>query len=230
MQVKKIHDWNLTPKEAVQVQRKLKKGLCFPKLTQTVRTVAGADLSFSKGDARIFAAVVILKIDDMKVIEIVSGVGESPFPYIPGLLAFRELPLLCDLFSKLPQTPDVLICDGQGIAHPRGLGIASHLGLLLNIPTIGCAKKRLVGRYDEVGKGRWSRSALIHKNEIVGTVLRTRENVKPIFISPGNNIDLESAVVIVQQCITRYRLPEPTRMAHLHVNKFRKEAANYGHK
>jgi deoxyribonuclease V len=223
MKVTPLHSWDLDYKQAVELQKILASKLQFSKLDHPVQYVAGADISYSKADPRIFGAVVILKLPEFTIIESSYAYKEIPFPYIPGLLAFRELPILWEIFKKIKKVPDVVICDGQGIAHPRKLGLASHLGLLLKIPTIGCAKKRLVGEYAEPGKDRWSESPMIYKGDVVGAALRSREKVKPIFISPGHMIDLNGAIAVVKSCITKYRLPESTRLAHQLVNKLRLE-------
>jgi len=228
MLVKQLHPWDLTFQEATSVQKDLKCRLTFPPLKKRVKLVAGADISYSKKDPRLFAVVVVMQIPGMEIVEVQSEVGLSPFPYVSGFLAFRELPILCPVFEKIKNTPDVVICDGQGIAHPRGMGLAAHLGLLLNIPTIGCAKSRLIGEYDPVPEERWSQSSLLYKEKIVGAVVRTRAKVKPVFISPGNHIDLESSVKVVKQCVTRYRLPEPTRQAHRLVNQIRSRSVSSG--
>lgn len=223
MKVNNIHSWNLTYSEAIELQKKCIEKLTFPKFKGNVSYIAGVDISCSKGDPRLFGAVVILKVSDLSIVEVATGYEQATFPYIPGLLSFRELPLLCKIFEKVSLIPDIVVCDGQGIAHPRSMGIASHLGLCIDIPTIGCAKKRLVGDYGPVGKKKWSQSDLVYRDNVVGAVVRTRENVKPVFISPGNQIDLENAVEILKMCTTKYRLPEPTRLAHKEVNILRKQ-------
>ncbi len=214
------------PKRQSRSRRNWRSVLSLPLWKHTPITVAGADVSFSKKDPRIFAAVVVLKLPELEIVEIATAVDTASFPYVPGLLSFREIPILIQAFKKLKQTPDIVLCDGQGIAHPRGIGLASHLGLFLDIPTIGCAKSRLIGEYRPVGEKQWSKSLLKHKGETVGTVLRTRAQVKPLFISPGHLIDLNGSVSIVKKCTGRFRLPEPTRQAHIAVNQLRKEVQN----
>jgi deoxyribonuclease V len=150
--------------------------------------------------------------------------GRSSFPYIPGLLSFRELPVLLSAVKKIRTPPDVILCDGQGIAHPRGLGIASHLGVVLDRPTIGCAKSRLVGSFGAVGEEKGSYASLEYGNFRVGAVLRTRAGTRPVFISPGFKVTYEEAIVIILNCVTKYRIPEPIRSAHLLVNRVRREA------
>lgn len=214
-----LFDPNLTPKEAVQQQRLLAERLQFPPLEKKVKWVAGADVAYSRETGKHVAAIVILEIPELNVVEMQTVSGTTTFPYIPGLLSYREIPVLLKTFEKIKKMPDVILCDGQGIAHPRGLGLASHLGLLFGIPTVGCAKSRLVGEYRMPGKNKGCHTPLTYKEEIVGAVLRTRTGVKPIFVSPGCHIDLESSLAVVMQCVTRFRLPEPTRLADLEVGK-----------
>ena len=222
MKVYPLHPWDVTPKEAVQIQRKLVNQLISAPLEKKVTYVAGADISFNRKDPRLFAAVVVLKLPELEVVETRHQIGEATFPYVPGLLSFRELPLLCKIFEQLKILPDVIVCDGQGIAHPRGIGLAAHLGLLLNVPTIGCAKTLLVGEHRAVGEKQWSRSSLIYREKVVGAAFRTREKVKPVFISPGHLIDLKGALAVIKRCTGRYRIPEPTRQAHILVNQLRR--------
>jgi len=186
-----------------------------------VRLVAGADLSYAKWSDRFFAAVVVLELAGLQVVEEVTLEGKSPFPYIPGLLSFREGPLLMRAFRRLKSRPDLVLFDGHGIAHMRGFGIASHLGLLLDLPSIGCGKTRLVGEHDEPGEKFGDQTPLVHKRRRVGAVVRTREKVKPIHVSPGHRIGIEPAVRWVLSCCGGYRLPEPTRQAHLLSNRAR---------
>ncbi len=228
MQIKQIHKWNLRPKEAIGLQKELAgllKSIPSPALAiSKLKRVAGVDVSYSKSDNRLFASVVILSYPGLEIIEEKVAQGLARFPYVPGLLSFREGPIVLKAFAKIKNTPDVVIFDGQGIAHPRGLGLASHMGLLLGLPTIGCAKSRLIGEYKDPGTKRGSYSALTFKNKLVGSVLRTRDKVKPVFISKGVNIDLPSSRKIVLACCRGYRLPEPTRQAHILVNKLREKA------
>jgi deoxyribonuclease V len=165
---------------------------------------------------------VVFSLDPFAVVEEAVAWGHVSFPYIPGLLSFREAPILLKAFKKLRHTPDIVIFDSQGIAHPRGLGLASHMGLLLDTPSIGCAKSRLVGTFKEPGTRAGARSPLKHEGKHIGTVLRTRDGVKPVFVSPGHKIDMRGAVRWVLKCCKGYRLPEPTRAAHHLSNKARK--------
>jgi len=221
MKIQKLHSWDISPKEAANVQRELLSKISLKPLKGKVRYVAGADVSYSRGDPRLFAAVVVLKLPELEVVEVKTYMGEATFPYISGFLAFREIPVLLEVFRELKTVPDVVLCDGQGIAHPRRMGLASHLGLWLNVPTIGCAKTRLVGEYEMPREEKGSWSELVDRDECVGVVLRTRKKVKPIFVSPGHLIDLESSVRVVKSCVGRYRIPEPTRLAHIEVNRAR---------
>ena len=189
------------------------------------RFVAGADISYSKGDDRFFAAVVVLDTGTLQTVTQTVHAERVRFPYIPGLLSFREGPPLLKAFEKLDVAPDVVLFDGQGIAHPRGLGLASHLGLFLDVPAIGCAKTRLVGEHGEPGKEAGSRTDLVLEGRVVGAVLRTKTGVKPVFVSQGHRIGLKRSVDIVLSCCGGYRIPEPVRRAHLLVNEIRRQAA-----
>ena len=217
------HRWDLTPKEAVALQRQIKGELLLTPLTGKIATVAGADVSYNRGSDLFFAGVVLLALPGLEVIETASASGRVTFPYVPGLLSFREGPILLEAVRKLAQTPDLVIFDGQGIAHPRGIGIAAHMGLFLGIPTVGCAKTRLCGEFDPPGEERGARSPLMMNGERLGAVVRTKERVKPLFVSPGHLIDMEGSVEAVLNCLGGYRLPESTRQAHLLVNRLRRE-------
>jgi deoxyribonuclease V len=192
-------------------------------LKKKPRLVGGADVAYSKKADVLFAAILVFRYPTMELVEVSSARGPAPIPYIPGLLSFREIPVLLKAVEGLERCFDVLICDGQGIAHPRRLGLASHLGLLLDLPTVGCAKSRLVGKYAAVGEEAGSISEIIHKEKTVGAVVRTREKVKPVFVSPGYKIDLKGALSVVLGSVRGYRIPEPLRQAHLTVSRLRKE-------
>ncbi|MEA1935766.1 MAG: deoxyribonuclease V [Thermodesulfobacteriota bacterium] len=223
MKIKNLHSWDVTYREAINIQQTLREKLILDdkNMPDEIRTIAGADISYSRGSNLFFAAVVLLEFPSLEIIEETFFTERVIFPYIPGLLTFREgLPLL-KAFEKLRIVPDVAIFDGQGIAHPRGLGLASHMGLFLNMPTIGCAKTRLAGKYDEPGKEVGDYSPLMLDDRIVGAVLRTKKNVKPVFISQGHKIGLQRAIDIVLSSCTGYKLPEPVRKAHLTVNRIR---------
>lgn len=222
MRFAKLHDWNLTPTEAVQLQRELAVRIDARTPLGKWNVVAGADVSYNKFDPTLYASVIVFRVCDSSVIETVDVVTRAAFPYVPGLLSFREAPAILQAFAELKTKPDVVLFDGQGIAHPRSLGIASHMGLWLGLPTIGCAKSRLCGKYNEPKPRAGSRSRLVHEKEQIGYVVRTKDNVKPLFVSAGHGIDLASAVRVVLSTVRGYRLPEPTRQAHLRVNGLRR--------
>ena len=206
--------WDLTPKQAIELQKKLTNQLIITDQFSEIRTVAGVDVGFEQQNTIARAAIAVLSLDNLKLIN--TSIARRPvtFPYVPGLLAFREIPVVLDALEQLSQQPDMLLCDGQGIAHPRGLGIAAHLGLLTNIPSIGVAKKRLIGDHEPVGNHKGDYQPLYIKGKQVGVVLRTRDNVKPLYISPGHRVSITTAMEMVMRCLTKYRLPETTRYAH----------------
>ena len=219
MQFATLHSWDCSPQEAIALQKELAgQVVLHGALAGLIKTVAGADVSYRRRAEQLHAAVVLLDYDTMEILESVTASGEVGFPYVPGLLSFRELPILLQAFRKLSKVPDVVLADAQGIAHPRRLGLASHLGLWLDLPTIGCAKSRLCGVGGEPNPEKGSWTALCDDREILGRVVRTRERVRPLFISPGHKIDLDSAVAVALHCSRGYRLPEPTRQAHLLSN------------
>jgi len=215
MELRDLHRWDLSPKEAIAVQRELASLVVCQGSPTAVRRVAGVDCSVDRVAKRGTGAVVVLSYPELEVIE--TAVAEAPltFPYVPGLLSFRETPVLREAFRKIAGPIDLLLVDGQGYAHPRRFGIACHLGLLLDVPAIGCAKSRLLGEHAEPGRAAGSRSDLIDKGEVIGSVLRTRAAVKPLFVSSGHRIGLAEAEAWVLRCCRGYRLPEPTRLAHL---------------
>ncbi len=212
--MKTLHAWNLTPEEAAQVQKGLREHLDLTwDDSRVVKTVGGVDVAIPGETAR--CAIVVLRFPDLTPVE--SGIAEVPllFPYIPGLLTFREGPAVLAAWDKLTVKPDLLLFDGQGIAHPRGMGIASQMGLWLERPTIGVAKSKLYGHHEPVGPHPGDRAPLLDRDgNIIGEVLRTRERTNPLYISPGNLIDVDHAVEFVLACRAGYRLPEPTRWAH----------------
>ncbi len=209
-----IHRWDVSPSEAISIQKELKNKTVLIDDFSNIEFVAGVDVGFEKSSNTGKAAVVVLRLSNLEVVETAISRSHITFPYIPGLLSFREIPCILRALNKLKITPDILLCDGQGIAHPRRMGVACHLGVITNIPAIGVAKTRLVGQHEKVPnqKGKWCQ--LKEKDEKIGAVLRTRKNVKPLYISPGHRISLETSIKIVMQCITKYRLPETTRQAH----------------
>jgi deoxyribonuclease V len=220
-----LHSWDLTRGEAVEVQRRLRNLVRLQPLTRPVRAIAGADISYNKFSEFVYAGIVVLSLPDLRIVETAGVRSVSKFPYVPGLLSFREAPSLLEAWEKLKTKPDVLMLDGQGIAHPRRFGIACHVGVLLDLPTIGCAKSILVGKYGELGLVAGNRSPLVDRGEQVGVALRTKNKVAPVYVSPGHLIDLDSAIDLVLRSTTKYRLPEPTRQAHLLVNRLRVEDA-----
>ena len=210
-----FHAWTLTPKEAMRVQSSLSERLVHTWDARDVLTIGGVDVSVKDGVSR--AAIVILSFPDLVPVEESRAEAPPPFPYVPGLLTFREGPVILEAWSNLMQRPDLILFDGQGIAHPRHMGIAAHMGLWLGIPTIGCAKSRLYGYHEDPGREKGDSTDLRDKRDkgrVIGSVLRTRTNVKPLFISPGHMIDVNHAVGFTLACCERYRLPEPTRWAH----------------
>jgi deoxyribonuclease V len=226
---RQLHPWDVDYKTAVAIQADLRVKLVLrDDGPADIRVVAGADISCNKGDDRVYAAVVLLDVDTLDVVEEASHSGRTSFPYIPGLLTFREGPPLLRAFEKLRRRPDMVLFDGQGIAHPRGFGLAAHMGLILDLPSVGCAKTRLIGSFEEPGARRGQCSPLMHDGRQIGAVLRTKDRVKPVFVSQGHRVSLERAVDAVLNCARRYRLPEPVRRAHILVNKLRREAAQKG--
>ena len=203
--------WALTPSDAIELQIRLSSFVDRESNVKQVDTVAGIDTGYSKGVSR--AAVVKLEYPSLK--PIACAVAERPvrFPYIPGLLFFREGPAIIEALEKLDTAPDLLIFDGQGIAHPRRLGLASHIGLLVDIPSVGCAKTKLLGEYDEPGPDSGSFTYLSDRGEIIGAVVRTRSNVKAVFVSIGHKVSLEDSIQFILNCCRGYRLPETTRQA-----------------
>jgi len=187
-----------------------------------VRYIAGADVSYSKGSDEYFAGAVLMSYPDMEVVEESWAAGSASFPYVPGYLSFREGPVTLKAIEGLSRKPELIIFDGQGIAHPRGMGLASHLGLVLGIPSVGCAKSVLVGKFREPGMSRGSMSRMVYDGDTVGAALRTRDRVKPVYVSVGHGVSLDTACRIVLECAKGYRLPEPTRRAHLLVNRARR--------
>jgi deoxyribonuclease V len=208
---KLAHPWDVTYEQAVAIQNDLCHRISENPL-KSVTTVAGIDVSFPNANAR--AAVVVLSFPALKPLDYATAQLPLSFPYIPGLLAFREMPVVLAALGKLQSWPDLFIFDAHGFAHPRRLGLASHAGVLLDWPSIGCAKSRLIGEYVEPGQERGAWSPLVHDGETIGRVLRTRTGVKPVYVSIGHQIDLPSATRCVLQCAPKYRLPETTRYAH----------------
>lgn len=214
MRFKNIHPWNLSPKQAIRIQNELRQKIKLKKYPTTPKLIAGVDVAF-KDDRAIGAIAALVSLPELKVIEYVRKVARISYPYIPGLLTFREGPVLEKCFRAIKFEPDVIIFDGQGIAHPRNMGIATHMGILLDKPTIGCAKTHLFGDYVEPKNLRGSFSYILDKQKKrLGAVLRTKDNIRPLYVSPGYKMDIESSIRIISMCTKKYRLPEPIRIAH----------------
>lgn len=223
MLIRKLHKWDLKPAEARELQKDLAARVELAPLPGRPALVAGADMALSRQADLCFAAVVVLRLPDLEPVEEVTASDVLSFPYVPGLLSFREGPVLLKAFARLTHVPDVVIFDGQGLAHPRRLGLASHMGLWLGLPTVGCAKSRLIGEHVEPGSARGDSVPLRDAGEQIGSVLRTRTGVKPVFVSPGHRADFTTSERIVLDCCTKYRLPEPTRRAHIAVAQAKTE-------
>lgn len=224
MEIRETHPFDLTSAEAIRLQERLRAQIHLSGDIHDVSFVAGADASYTKGSDVIHAVVVVLRYPDLTVVERVSVSVVTGFPYIPGLLAFREGPALIEAFRRLRSEPDVIFFDGHGIAHPRGIGIASHMGLLLDRPSIGVAKSLLTGSVAKPGFMRGSMTPILRDGETIGMAVRTKEWAKPVYVSVGHRISLEAAVDLVLATARGYRLPEPTRQAHLLSNAVRKES------
>ncbi len=211
--------WPRNILEASRLQDIHRRRLCVTSLAAEPEYVAGVDAAFLEN--RVFAAACLYRLPELLIVEQSSSVMRATFPYIPGYLFFREGPAIMEAVQRLSRRPDVLIVDGQGIAHPRGIGSASHIGVLLDIPSIGCAKKKLVGEFEVPGekKGNWS--SLMYSGRIIGAVLRTKDRIRPLFISPGHHVDLKDAIQITLACTGRYRIPEPLRCADFLSRKLR---------
>src|ERR671915_1588381 len=222
MKVGELHSLDLSPPEARRLQEELaSRVVAGPALDLSgVRHVAGADVSTQGNMA--YATVVVLEFPGLSLVEVQGFEVPLRFPYVPGLLSFREVPSLAGALRRVETRVDALILDAQGLAHPRRMGLASHPGIFLDVPTVGCAKSRLVGSFEEPGREKGSATDLVHRGETVGRVLRTREGVSPVYVSVGSGIDLESAVDLVLACCTKYRLPETTRQAHNAANRLRR--------
>jgi deoxyribonuclease V len=236
--MKPLHSWNVSVEKAIRIQEALidriilkntfskvhpvrnSSGTSNPVaelwciISNGVKTIGGGDVTYSKNGNLLFGAVVVLSFPDMEILDTATADGKISFPYIPGLLSFREGPILIKTFQKLKLKPDVMIYDGQGIAHPRGMGLASHMGLWFDLPSIGCAKTPLLDEFISPGPSRGSFEWIHRGSEKVGAVLRTKERVKPLFISPGHRIDLSTSIQLILESCKGYRFPEPLRKAH----------------
>jgi deoxyribonuclease V len=218
-----MHEWKVTPAEAIEIQKRLREQVRIEPLTKEPASIGGCDVSMDRFATEGFAGFVTFAYPSLNPLSHAVVKRPIPFPYVPGLLSFREIPMLVDAWNALTVKPELLLVDGIGIAHPRRLGIASHLGIMLDIPTIGCAKSVLIGAYEEPGSvpGSWTPLIDQKNGDVIGAALRTKEKVQPIFISPGHRITLEESVAFVMRCVRKHKLPEPTRLAHLAVNDYR---------
>jgi deoxyribonuclease V len=223
MRVNPLHPWNLTPKEAIEIQKQLSTRIIHGNHVKTVRTVAGADMAVSNNPPLAYAGVVVLSFPELQIVETQQAVLKLTFPYIPGLLAFRESPALLKAFEKLRIEPDLVMIDGQGLAHPRGFGIACHIGLWLDKPTIGCAKSRLFGDHRPPGqkRGDWTPLTGNH-DDVIGAAVRTKYKTNPVYVSVGHKINLPTAIQFTLACAHGYRIPEPTRQADIFVGHLKR--------
>lgn len=225
MRYRRRHAWDVTPAEAIRLQETLRGRVVLRDDTpREFRTVAGLDVSYDRRSPWIFAAVVVLRLPALDVADQAVIRARATFPYLPGLLSFRESPAGLAAWERLRTRPDCLLCDGHGYAHPRRFGLACHFGLLVGLPTIGCAKSVLVGAYREPATTRGALSDLVHDGEVIGAALRTRDATRPVFVSAGHRVSLRRAVETVLACSPRYRIPEPIRRAHTLVNRVRHAA------
>jgi deoxyribonuclease V len=221
MNIPLIHPWKVSPREAIRIQEELRKKLRLRTPTTPLKKIAAGDVSYSRLDDRTYAAFLLFTYPDLTLLERASAKGHASFPYIPGLLTFREGPVLLQAFSRLAARPDLILIDGQGIAHPRAMGIAAHIGLILNLPSIGCAKSRLIGTHKEPALDRGQAVPLLVGDRTAGMVLRTRNGVKPVYVSPGHKMDMDTSLRIVLSLCRGYRIPEPLRQVHIFVNHLR---------
>jgi deoxyribonuclease V len=220
MNARPLHPWQVSTHEAIAIQKRLRQEVLAHGSLGEVRYIAGADIATSKDSPKAYAGVVVLRYPELEIVEERGIEGEVSFPYVPGLLTFREGPVLIKVFETLLTEPDVIVFDGQGLAHPRGMGIATHMGLLLDRPSIGCAKSPLFGRYQEPdsAKGAWA-DLRDPEGHIIGAVLRTKARTNPVFVSIGHRMDLTTAIQLMVSCARGYRIPEPTRLAHNFVTR-----------
>jgi deoxyribonuclease V len=224
MRIRPLHSWDLAPRDAVELQRRLAARVMKDGDAEAFQLIAGADVSYNRFSPTFYASVVVLRLPDLELVETAHAVREVRFPYVPGLLSFREAPVLLDAFARLRREPDVVVLDGQGVAHPRRLGLASHVGLWLDRPCIGCAKSLLTGTGRMPRRVVRATAPIVDHDEVIGMSVRTKAMAKPVYVSVGHRINLPRAVAVVLSAIRGYRLPEPTRLAHIHVNQRRRSA------
>jgi deoxyribonuclease V len=211
----------LSLSEATSLQNKMRHEVSLQAETNIVTTIAGGDISHNKDSETVYAGIVVLSYPQMQVVSYSLVAGETKFPYVPQYLGFREVPALIEAWKQIPQKPDIIVLDGQGITHPREMGIASHFGVLTGQASIGCAKNMLTGNYSPLGLERFSQSEILVDGGVKGYALRTKSGVKPVYISPGHKISVKDSLRIMKQCTLKHRIPEPTRLAHNYVNQFR---------
>ena len=220
--MKPLHPWKVTPEEAIQIQENLRQRIILQKMFSSVRTIGGGDVSYQKEGSFLFGAMVILSFPQMETLDAATAYGRISFPYFPGLLTFREGPILTKTFQKLRIRPDILIFDGQGIAHPREMGLATHLGIWFNLPSIGCAKTPLLGKPKTPRPSKGSFELIQKDGKEVGVMLRTKDRVRPVFVSPGYGIDLPTSIRLILDSCQGFRIPEPLRRAH-HFSRILRE-------
>ncbi len=214
MKIAPLHEWNLSPQKAIELQKQLAfEVVAEDRFDAPIETVAGIDLGYNAANETCRAVVVVLSFPALELVESSEAILPIQFPYVPGLLSFRETPVAVKALEKLKITPGAIICDGQGLAHPRKFGIACHIGLITNVPTLGAAKSLLVGKFENLCEKRGSTADLIYKKEIVGAAVRTKDRVQPVYVSAGHLISLPTAIDLVLRCAPKYRLPETTRLA-----------------
>jgi deoxyribonuclease V len=219
-----LHSWSLSPKEGVELQKRLRGRIISSDQFGEVRTVAGADVAFDRKTNTGYGGIIVFDCQSLEEIDRAGTSGKVTFPYVPGLLSFRETPLLLEAYERLSVQPDLIICDGHGIAHPRRFGFASHLGLLLDLPSIGCAKSKLIGEFEPSEPAAGKYSPLVDGKETIGAVLRTRSQVNPVFVSVGHKVSLPTAIEIVMNCSDGYRIPKPTRLADHFVDELKRHS------
>lgn len=219
VKARSLHPWRVSYDEAVALQVSLGRQVSLVPPADPVALVAGADVAYSRRTHLMYAAVVVLRYPTLELVETIEHQAPAVFPYIPGLFTFREVPPLLDAFARLTVRPDLLVFDGHGLAHPRRFGLASHAGLLLDCPAIGCAKSRLVGSYEELPDEPGAWTPLVDRGETIGSVLRTRHGVRPVFVSVGHRMNLPTARRLIRATLGRFRLPEPVRLAHLATSR-----------
>lgn len=216
-----MQNWNVNPAEAIQIQQEMRNNIILKPLDKEIQYIAGTDISLNLDSDVAYAGIIVLNYKTLQPVAYVAAIAKLNFPYIPGLLSFREIPALMQAWEQMPIIPDVVMVDGHGIAHPRRMGIATHFGLIINQPTLGCAKKILAGKYVVPLPEKGNYTEIKYRDEKLGYAFRSRTNVKPVFISPGHLITHEESLQIAQHCAVKYRLPEPTRLAHQLVNRLR---------